>query len=67
MLFKLQHQYDLWISQRKPTDKFSWGHTTRSLGTPIEYEEKLFKDMDDEEKEAAFRREVFRVIHKHLF
>lgn len=66
MIFKLQTQYDLWLAKRKPTDKFSWGHTKFKLDAPVEHEEKLFKDMDDEEKEAAFRREVYDTIHKHM-
>jgi len=66
MIFKLQIQYKLWLEKRSPLDKFSWGHCKRQLDAPIEYEEKLFKDMDDEEKEAAFRREVYATIHKYI-
>lgn len=66
MIFKLQIQYDLWLAKRKPTDKFSWGHTKMELSAPIHYEEKLFEDMDEEEKEATFRREVYATIHEHM-
>ena len=66
MIFKLQIQYDLWLAKRKPDEVFSWGHTSREIGSPIETEQKLWKNMDEEEREAAFRREVYSTIHQLL-
>lgn len=66
MIFKLSIQYDIWLTKRKSGDKFSWGSTGRALDDPIKTVHKLFKDMDEEEKEAAFRREVYNTIHEHM-
>ena len=66
MIFKLSIQYQQWLKQRKPEDKFCWGHTSIHPDAPIETEEKLFKDMDEEEKEAAFRREIYSTIYKYM-
>lgn len=66
MLFKLSIQYNKWLAKQKPGNKFSWEHSAMQVDAPVYTEEKLFKDMDEEEREAAFRREVFRVIHENL-
>ena len=59
MIFKLGTQYNQWLAKRKPTDIFEWGRTATSSNSPIEHVIKRFEEMDEEEKEAAFRRAVF--------